>query len=123
MELLCKLELELQSLRSVRRKQPQREPGQFGCGVRGAAHARVAGGLLELLHDRGVRSGCGECEMPRPLLRVAREAGDRAMRLAEPGGRSGGVHSRREEWVDELDPPVRVDAHEPRLLRWCELDR
>jgi hypothetical protein len=61
--------------------------------------------------------------MPRSLLRVAREAGDSAMRIAEPGRRSSGVHRRREERVDELDRPVRLDAHEPCLLRSCELNR
>ena len=122
MELLGKLELELQPRRCVRGKQSQREPGQLGGRVGGAAHARVAGGRLELPNDPGVRPGRGECEMQRSLLRVAREVGDSAMSFAEPGRRSCGVDSRGEERVDELDPPVQLDAHEPRLLRGRELD-
>ena len=114
--MLGKLELELRSRRSVGGKQPQREPGQLRGGFRGAAHARVAGGRSELPHDRGVRPGRSECEMPRSLLRVAGEVGDSAVRLAEPGRRSGGVDRRREERMDELDPPVRLDAHEPSAL-------
>ncbi len=123
MELLGQLDLQLQPGGIVRRKQPQREPGQFCRGVRGAAHTRVPGGRLQLLHDSGVRPGRREREMPCPLLRVAREVGGGAMRLAEPGGRSGRVDRRREERMDKLDPSVHFHANEPRLLRGSELDR
>ena len=101
----------------------EREPGQLGGRVGGAAHARVAGRGLQLPYDSGVWPGRAEGEMPRSLLWVAREVGNSAMRLAEPDRGSCGVHRRREERVDELDPPVHLDAHEPRLLRRRELDR
>ena len=123
MELLGQLDLHLQPGRIVRRKQPQREPGQFCRGVGGTAHTRVPGGRLELLHDSGVRPGRREREMPCPLLRVAHEVGGGAMRFAEPGGRSGRVDRRCEERVNELDPPVHFHANEPGLLRRSELDR
>ena len=83
----------------------------------------MPGGRLELLHDSGVGPGRREREMPCPLLRVAREVPGGAMRFAEPGGRSGRIDRRREERVDELDPPVHFHANEPRLLRRGELDR
>src|SRR3954453_5923855 len=61
--------------------------------------------------------------MPRTFLRVTGEVGDSAVRITEPCRRRGGVHSRREERVEELDSPVHLDAYEPRLLRRRQLGR
>src|SRR5581483_4236094 len=105
-EVLGNLELKRRSPRVVCRKQAQREARQLGGNVRGAAQPCVTGGHPELLRDRDVRPGRRKAEMARSLLRIAREIGDRAVRLAPRSCRGGGVHRGREQWVDELDPSV-----------------
>ena len=97
-------------------QQPQRELGQLGRCVRRSAQARGPGCSLHRLGNSLVATLAAEGQVTGALLGVPDRVRERSVRRAPAPDRHGRVDRRGEEWVDELDPLVRTDAHEPGLL-------